>query len=113
MEPTDLTIEILKGIRDEIRQTNQRLDQTNEHLDQTNEHLDQTNERLDQRFDLLSRRLVESETRTATALVDLAGAVREVKQLLSDRLDLRDRVDRCESEISRLKEHVGLDPTGS
>jgi chromosome segregation ATPase len=106
MEPTDLTIEILKGIRDEIRQTNQR-------LDQTNEHLDQTNERLDQRFDLLSRRLVESETRTATALVDLAGAVREVKQLLSDRLDLRDRVDRCESEISRLKEHVGLDPTGS
>jgi chromosome segregation ATPase len=31
--PRDLTIEILKQIRDEARRTNERLDQTNERLD--------------------------------------------------------------------------------
>jgi len=36
MQPSDLTIEILRGIRDEVRQTNARLDQTNARLDQTN-----------------------------------------------------------------------------
>lgn len=39
-EAVDITIEILKSIRDEIRGTNARLDQTNERLDQTNERLD-------------------------------------------------------------------------
>ncbi len=104
----DITIEILKGIRDEIRQTNARLDQTNARLDQTNARLDQTNARLDEKFSGLSQRIVESELRTATALVDLAHAVREVKELLADRLDLRDRVATCETEIALLKERVGL-----
>ena len=51
---SDLTVKILREIREEIRATrqelrgtNERLDQTNERLDQTNERLDQTNERLD------------------------------------------------------------------
>lgn len=51
MESTDLTIEILKSIRDEIRATRtdlaERIDQTNARLDQTNARLDQTNVRLD------------------------------------------------------------------
>ena len=34
MEPTDLTIEILKGIREEGRKTNERLDVTNDRLDE-------------------------------------------------------------------------------
>lgn len=33
MEPSDVTIEILKGTRDEVRQTNPRLDQTTERLE--------------------------------------------------------------------------------
>jgi len=45
MEPTDLTIELLKDIRDEGRRTNERIDQTNE-------------------------KLVDSEIRTSTAITD-------------------------------------------
>jgi hypothetical protein len=33
MDPTDLTVEILKGIRDEVRSTNDRLDGANLRLD--------------------------------------------------------------------------------
>ncbi|MBK5938918.1 hypothetical protein [Halochromatium roseum] len=49
---TDLTIEILREIRDGISGLRtefiERLDQTNARLDQTNARLDQTNARLDQ-----------------------------------------------------------------
>jgi uncharacterized protein Yka (UPF0111/DUF47 family) len=91
--PEDLTVHILREIRDEIRQTNQRLDQTNQRLDQTREEL--------------GRRITESELRTATAITDLAGAVRDVRQLLQDRLDLRDRVERCEQDIDQIKRRLG------
>jgi hypothetical protein len=54
MQPTDLTIEILKGIRDETRQTNVRLDELR--VDLTG-RIDSTNERLER----VERRQVESE----------------------------------------------------
>lgn len=44
---SDLTVKILREIREEIRATRQELRGTNERLDQTNERLDQTNQRLD------------------------------------------------------------------
>lgn len=44
-ELNDLTVEILKQIRDEIRLTRTDL---SERIDQTNSRLDQTNSRLDQ-----------------------------------------------------------------
>ncbi len=43
---TDLTVRILTEIRDEIRQTNVRLDQTNSRLDGTNVRLDKVEEAL-------------------------------------------------------------------
>jgi chromosome segregation ATPase len=92
VEPTDITVHILREIRDEIRETNGRLDQTNTRLEEVR--------------DELGRRIVESETRTATALVSVAGALQDIKQLLTDRLDLRDRVDRCEREIEVLKARI-------
>ena len=88
----DITVEILREIRDGIHETNARLDQTNA--------------RMEQGFDALSRRLVESELRTATALVDLAGSVREVTDLLRSQNDLRPRVERCEAEIGALKKRL-------
>ncbi len=81
MEPTDITVQILREIRDEIRQTNERLDLTNETLAQTR--------------DELGRRMTESEMRTATAIAGVAGTLVEVKDLLADRHNLRDRVQRC------------------
>jgi cob(I)alamin adenosyltransferase len=50
MTDSELTIEILREIRDGIRDLRtdfmQRLDETNSRLDQTNSRLDQTNSRL-------------------------------------------------------------------
>jgi hypothetical protein len=78
MEPTDITIEILKDIRDEIRQTNTRIDGTNERIDGTNERIAGTNERVDSLREELARRIVESEIRTSTAIAALAGTVSDM-----------------------------------
>src|ERR1700677_2970685 len=61
METTDLTIEILTGIRQELRDTR----------DSLGSRIDATNERLDSMREELSRRIVESEIRTSTAIADL------------------------------------------
>lgn len=89
MESTDLTIEILKGIREEVHDLGSR-------IDATNERIDGTNERLEAMSTELSRRIVESEIRTSTAIADLAGTVREMTSVLRASHDLRPRVERCE-----------------
>jgi len=74
MEPENLSLEVLKQIRDEGKKTNERLDETNERLNLTNERTNVTNVRLDQMRDELSRRIVESEMRTATAITALQSS---------------------------------------
>jgi methyl-accepting chemotaxis protein len=110
MEPTDITIEILKDIRSEIRETrqdlSQRIDQTNVRLDQMNGQLGETNERVDTMREELSRRIVESEIRTSTAITDLAGTVHELTDVLRASHDLRPRVERCELDIVELKRRL-------
>jgi len=75
----DLTTQILIEIRDEIRSTNQRLDQVasglNSRVDETNTRLGESNTRLDR----LEQRQVESEVRVSTVLVDVVGAVHEMR----------------------------------
>ena len=111
MEPTDLTIEILKGIRDEGRKTNERIDDTNARLDALAETLsgrvDSLSEHVDQMREELSRRIVESEIRTATAITDLAGNVRELTSFLKQTNDLRPRVEQCYDYISTIKRQLG------
>ena len=85
MEPTDLTVQILREIRDEVVKTNARLDQTRGEL---SSRIDQTN-----------ARLVESDVRLATAVAGLAGTLTDIKQMLATQLDLRPRVERVEREI--------------
>lgn len=99
MEPKDLTLEVLRDIRAEGRKTNERLDKTNERLNETNARLEAMREEL-------SRRIVESELRTATAITDLAGSVREMTTLLREDRDLRGRVERCEKDIAGLKQRL-------
>ncbi|MBI2378628.1 MAG: hypothetical protein HYV07_31820 [Deltaproteobacteria bacterium] len=96
MDSSDLTIEILKEIRDEGRKTNERLDQTNERLDKTNERLDSL------RSEVI-RRIADSEIRTATAITTLSGYVQEMTSVLRSTSELRPRVERCEQEIEILK----------
>ncbi len=107
MESTDVTIEVLKGIRQEIHglrgDSNERFDAMNRRIDGTNERIDTTNERLD----TLTRRVVESEIRTSTAITDLAGTVREMTSVLRTANDLRPRLERCEQDIAEIKRRVG------
>jgi hypothetical protein len=100
MEPTDLTIEVLKGIRssvDELR-TEMRTD-----LEAVRTEL---HEGLASVRDELSRRIVDSEVRTSTAITELAGSVREMTGVLRVQHDLRPRVERCERDIDDLKRTV-------
>jgi hypothetical protein len=89
MEPTDVTIEVLKGIRDELRGTNARLDTINAHLDTTN------------------MRLERVECRLATELVAVVGAVHEVRDLLREDQQLRDRVADHERRLTAVETRVG------
>ena len=96
MADGDLTVAILREIRDEIRstrtelgaaigETNSRLDQTNSRLDSTNSRLDQTNARLE---------------RVEDALKDLAA-----QQLMLTRY-VKNVVDRHEQSIAEIRERL-------
>lgn len=99
MEPTDVTTRILIEIREELRDTKQGLNAVNVRVDHLSDRVDFMNEDL-------GRRIVESELRTATAIHELGGTLREVHTLLKDRA-LHDRVTRCEREIDDLKHRLG------
>jgi len=99
----DVTLAVLKDIRSSVRETNVRLEQLDVRV---NARIDETNASLGVLREELSRRIVESEIRTATAITELAGTVRDVATLLREQHDLRPRVEKCESEIADLKRRV-------
>lgn len=106
MESDDLTVRVLVEIREQIRdgQTALRegLHEVRDEIRQTNVRLDQQGQRIDQQ----GQRIVESEIRTATAITELHGTMRDVHDWLKKQADLRDRVERCEREIDDLKKRV-------
>jgi hypothetical protein len=79
-------VEILRAIWKETKGLNQRVDGTNE--------------RLEGMRDELGRGIVDSEMRTAIALANLAGAIREIIGILRASSDLRPRVEKCEQDIA-------------
>lgn len=85
MGSDDLTLRVLVEIRDGIRTTNERV------------------ETLERRVDRLGDQVAESDAHTTAAVDGTTQAVREVYTLLRDRLELRDRVERCERDIDELK----------
>lgn len=100
MKRNDLTLEVLKEIRDELRGTKAEVRQTNERLD----HLESS---LGGRLDRLERRQSESEIRLATELVAVVGAVNQVRDLLAARLDFQDKVNDHERRLRALEERSG------
>jgi chromosome segregation ATPase len=102
----DITIEILREIRDDVRGAHARIDGTNQRIDRLDDRMERMEQRLDRRIDEVGRRIVEVELRTATAITDMHGTLREVRDLLVDRFDLRDRVERCERDIAELKQRA-------
>jgi hypothetical protein len=93
MEPTDLTIEILKDIRDETRKTNERVDA----LERT----------VVKEIGSVRGEARQTEVRLATELVAVAGAVREVRDLLREDRALLQRVDDHERRITAMERHTG------
>lgn len=90
--PRDLTVELLKSIRNEIRSGNERL-----------ENLEKGQSALEKGQGIMGRRLVEAELRTATAITELAGTVNDLTRTLRAQFDLRPRVEKCEADIRALK----------
>jgi hypothetical protein len=96
----DTTLAVLKDIRSEIRQTNASVGALRTEMHHELGALrEETREGLSQ----LSRRIVETELRTATAITDLAGTVRDMTGVLRAQGDLRPRLERCEQDIAELK----------
>ena len=102
----ETTPKILRQIRDEIGNTNARLEETNARIDETNARLEETNVRVDRMRDELGRRIVESELRTATAVTDLHGTVRDIRDLLATNLRFEGRVRAVEHDVAELKGRV-------
>ena len=96
MEPTDITVQILREIRDGVNQTNARLDLTREEM---NARFGE----VDARFGRFEHRLTEAEIRLATELIGVAAAVSEVRDELRDERRLRARVDDHERRIGVLE----------
>ena len=114
METNDITVEILKDIRQELRNVrgdlSSRIDSTNSELGKLridlSTRIDQTNADLGSLRSAMIQRLTESEVRTATELTDVVGAIHEVRDLLRSQSDLRPRVEKCESDIADINRRL-------
>jgi chromosome segregation ATPase len=95
-KPIDLTVQILRQIRDEIVSTRDslgaRIDQTNARLDQTNARLDHANERLDG-LHLGMKELAEQQRFVVRGVHSLAKRDHRFETELDD---LRTRVETLE-----------------
>jgi hypothetical protein len=86
---SDLSVEILKQIRDELKESNGRL------------------ERVETQLELLERRKTEAEIRLATELVAVVGAVRELRDPLLEDRKLRETVANHETRLAALERRTG------
>jgi hypothetical protein len=106
MDPTDLTIEILKDIREAARETNARLDDTNARLEGLREDMNARLEGTNTRLDRVERRQTETEVRLSTELVAVVGAVHEVRDLLAEDRALRTQVSDHERRLTAVESRV-------
>ena len=108
MNPTDLTLEVLKSIRDEVRET--RMELSGEVRDVRAELSGLSGEVREIRTDLaaVARRVVESEVRTATAITELHGTVHDLVDVLRAQHDVLPRLERAEREITEIKNRLGM-----
>jgi len=88
MGSDDLTLDVLKSIRNEIQGLRGDVRQTNDRL-----------ERLDQRQ-------TQSEVRLATEIMEVARAIGAVKDLLQTNLDLRPQIEDHERRIATIEARI-------
>lgn len=96
MTDSELTLAVLREIRDEIRATNTRLDTTNSRLDTTNERIEAVRVELKAEISITNERLALVEE----TLKDLAG-----QQVILTRY-VSNIVDRQEQAIADIRERL-------
>jgi hypothetical protein len=110
MQPTDTTIEVLKGIRDEVRGLRGDVAHTNARLEalrqDTNANIEALRIDTNARLESLGHRQMDTEIRLSAELGLVAGAVREVRDALDNR-ELRQRVDDHERRLVALESRGG------
>lgn len=77
----DLTVQILRDIRDDIAKVSDKLDR---HIDETARRFDETNERFDglaRRIDQTNRYMLAMDARFATELGALRADIHDLRQL--------------------------------
>ena len=99
-DTSDITVEILKQIRDEVRQTNGRLDHTNASLDQLRTEMSE-------RFERAERRQTDTEVRLATEIVAVVGAVNLAREAILEDRQLRRQIADHESRLETLERRAG------
>ncbi len=97
MEPTDITIEILKSIRDDLH----------EGLAGVRHDLLEGLAGVTGRMDRVERRQTEAELRIASELVAISGVVREMRDAYREERALSHRVDDHERRLSEMERRVG------
>lgn len=104
MGSDDITVEILKGIREELKQTRTEFrDELRQTREQLSARIDESNARLDR----LDRRQNESEIRLATEIVNVAHAVTEVRDLLRDNFRFGEKIDDHERRLRAIEQRRG------
>jgi chromosome segregation ATPase len=107
MSEENLTVHILRELREEIRSTR---DELRSEIRATNQRVDHLDREL--RAEIAATRhelkteILASEVRLATRFAEQTAATRDLHDLLNANLQLRDRVERCEHDIVDLKGRV-------
>ena len=93
---SDITVEILKQIRDGVQQTNLRLDGVSERLDGVTVRLER-----------VEKRQTETEIHLATEIVAVVGAVGSLRDAILEDRQLRGQVADHESRLRTLERRTG------
>jgi len=110
---TDLTVKILREIRDETRQTNTRLDQTNACLDslqhEMHESIGQTNARLDG----LQHEMGQTNARLDSLQHEMRRGFDKVGQRIDNLLlgPHREDHEQIHQRLDRIEQHLNLTGT--
>lgn len=99
MQPNDLTIAILRGIREDVQGLRDDVHGLRDEARLTNDRLGKLGDATHARLDRLERRQTETDGRLATELVPLASAVREIREAVQHDFTLRDRIEDHERRI--------------
>jgi hypothetical protein len=117
VEPTDITIEILKDIRTELHDGLQSvreelrvgLDGVRDEVQGVRDEVQGVRDEVhgvSSRLDRLERRQTEAEVRVATELVAIGGVMREVRDAFLEERALRARVDDHERRLTAIEKQA-------